>query len=883
MDNQRQATRALRPNQQQPASSRNRPTRGAWVRGASVMALAVAFAGTADLASTPAEAQTASSPATINFSIAAQPLASALVKFADATGFQLAYSTDLVKGLTTAGVNGVVPPREALVRLLAGTGLTARFGPGQTVIIERPIAGARTLGAVEIEGAQTDAFAALDGFGRGSGSNGSTDPTATEGTGSLTTNGASVASKTPQALKDTPQTVTVITSERIQQQNLTDLTSALVYTPGVTVVDSSGLNSTYLSRGFTVTTFQVDGGGPLTFSTYGSTPNLTEFDNIQVLRGSDGLFGGQGDPGGVVNLDRKRPLDHEQALGEVDAGSWDNYKVMGDITGPVAFDGHLRARLAVSDQDRDYFYDTAHQNDAFAYGVVEGDIGSNTVARAGFSYEKQTNTGYNSSGLPRYSDGGDLDLPRSTSFAAPWNGSSTTSPEFFAALDHRFNSDWGLKIDFTRKANDTDLTNSGVTGYVNRTGASSYAADELQFIHENQVQYSASATVNGAFQMLGLKQSLAFGADYSDSHNDASENQSNPVYVPINVFDFNPDSLNPEPAPGAFPETINTPSDTRQVGGYATLNLQPIQNFHLIGGVRVSSFRSDTELSIDIGGFPVIDEAVQSHADGVKTPYAAATYGLTHDITIYASYADIYAVQSGLLNPSGTPIPATATGSTYETGIKGSFGGGKLNASLSYFYTDKSNYAEQYQGICAIGFSCFVAGDLLSRGIDLEVTGEILPGWQVQAGYTYDDNRFSDSLLNAPGVSNGINSSFQTQQPVHQAKLWTSYTPIGRFNRWTVGGGLRLESSRSNGGTVCSVQQNALGCPSNVFVPYAFTQGLYTVIDLRTAYRFSDHWSAALNVTNVGDTRYYATAGTSQTENFYGEPRAVMFSLRAKY
>ena len=115
---------------------------------------------------------------------------------------------------------------------------------------------------MDVEGEQSSGFAALGGFGAGAGSNGSSDPTATEGTGSFTTNGASVASKTDQSLKDTTQSVSVLTQERIEQQNLTDLTTAVSNLTGVTVAQTSGIQSRYISRGFTIGTYQLDGGAP---------------------------------------------------------------------------------------------------------------------------------------------------------------------------------------------------------------------------------------------------------------------------------------------------------------------------------------------------------------------------------------------------------------------------------------------------------------------------------------------------------------------------------------------------------------------------------------------------------------------------------------------
>ena len=836
---------------------------------------------------------TSATPVALHFNIPAGALAPALNRFAETTGIQLVYPSALVQGLSTPGLNGDFTPLEALQRLAAGAGLKARMLGSASATLEPPsVGGARTLGAVQVEGVQAQGFVPANGFGAGAGANGSSDPTATEGTGSFTTNGATVASKTPQALKDTPQSVTVITQERIQQQVMTDLTSALAYTPGVTLNDLGAFGSGYVSRGFAMTAFQIDGGAPLAFAYNGDTtsPNLTEYDNIQVLRGSDALFGGAGEPGGVVSLARKRPLDHEQFVGDVDAGSWNNYKIQADVTGPIGFDGHLRARLAISYQDRDFFYDLAHQNKAFVYGVVEGDIGPNTLVRAGFSYEHQDNTGYALYGLPRYSDGGDLHLPRSTNISAPWDSFPSNTPEFFAAMEHRFNSDWGLKLNFMRRSQKSLQEYAQTIGSVDRNIAanSTYFVESFQHNKYKTVQYAVDATVNGAFKMFDLDQTLTAGVDYSLNDGSLVSNATSfrtfePI--PIDIFTFDPDSLNPKPVNLPLSQTVPV-GRQEQWGGYATLNLQPIKDLHLIGGIRVSSYWNSGVTNIYNGGSPprlLISFPSKNGDSVVLTPYAAATYGLTPEISLYASYADIFQAQGDHLDPSGRPLTAI-TGVTYEAGVKGAFDGGKLNASLSIYYTDESNQAVRYAGACLVGFSCYTNGGVvISQGVDLELSGEILPGWQVQAGYTYNENRENLAFNTANG--NGFNSVFQTQQPKHQVKIWTSYNPSGRFDRWTVGGGLRLESSRSTVGSLCSVQLDPLtgACPSDIEVPFAFTQGLYAVVDLRVGYKINDHWQAALNLTNIGDTRYYTTVGDPNGFNFYGEPRAFMFSMRATY
>ena len=165
--------------------------------------------------------------------------------------------------------------------------------------------------------------------------------------------------------------------------------------------------------------------------------------------------------------------------------------------------------------------------------------------------------------------------------------------------------------------------------------------------------------------------------------------------------------------------------------------------------------------------------------------------------------------------------------------------------------------------------------------------------WQIQAGYTFVktdfDAIYQNVLANLTGGGaqslDGSIVALFNQQPRHQAKLWTSYTLPGKFAAWSVGGGFRLESARTTVGTTCTTTVNPISgrCPRASLIPFTFRQDLDTIQDLRVAYDFDKHWQAQLNVTNLADKRYYATAGNSTTGNFYGEPRRIVVALRALY
>ena len=846
----------------------------------SVVALTSAITGVT-IASEGARAQTgASNQRAFHFNVGAGPLLQALSRYSEITGVQLIYSTGAAKGLSSPGLQGDYTAQAALARLTIGTGLVPRMISASSATLEAPftVQGAHTLDAVNVQGQQSPTLVPPDGFGLGAGANGSSDATATEGTGSFTTNGTAVASKTAQSLKETAQSVSVLTQARIEQQNLTSVTDAANNLAGVTVEQTNGVYSSYISRGFIIGTYQIDGGAPQAFSLGGaqqSDQNLAEFDNVQIVRGSDGLFGGAGQPGGVISLQRKRPLDHDQLAVDLDIGSWNNYRGVVDVTGPLVSSGALRGRLVVEGQDRDYFYDVSNTKKAMIYGVLEGDLGENTLVRAGSSYEWQYNNGFNAVGLPRYSDGGDLDLSRSTCLCAPWGYLNAKSLEAFGTIEHRFNDAWKYKLDVTGTQRDAVALYPDLQGEINRGAAigSGEVADEVISLPNLQdKQIAVDTNLNGSFKVFGLKQAVLFGADFTRSTSHI-ENGYSFIDVPIpSLYSFDPTVLGSRPAApaNAYVDDITN----YQYGIYSKIDLQLTKSLHLTGGVAVNNYT-----------YTYVSDVFQNSnfaSRWVPIPYGSIRYDLTKWLSIYGSYADIYQSQSSDLDPSGKPL-TPVTGVTYEGGIKVALRNGKVNASLSYYHTEESSQAILAEGVlasCVNPLNCYLStGAYTSKGVDAEISGEVLPRWQLQVSYTFNQNSYGPAY--AIYQDSG---SFSPQQPRHQIKIWTAYTLPGKLKKLTVGGGYRMESARSTTGSVCSVAVDPVsGACSGEDVPFSFTQKLYSVVDLRLAYQINKHWQAALNLTNLADTRYYSTAGYTNNGNFYGEPRAVMFSIHVIY
>jgi outer-membrane receptor for ferric coprogen and ferric-rhodotorulic acid len=909
--------------------------------GASLLALSCA--------AMPAYAQSApgnTAAAARDFDISSQALGDALNLFARTADVQFAYSADIVAGRTGQAVRGRFTVGEALARLLAGTGLTWRYTNANTVVLERAAEGTgadgeRVLGAVRVEGAQGSPFFGGAGKAAGvNGTNGSRDITATEGTRSFTSGALTIGSKAPQALKDVPQSISVLTSERLEQQNVTDYTSAMRQLPGITVVQgTSSLENKFYSRGFEVTSFQIDGGAPLTTAKgYFPQIDMSIYDHVEMLRGASGLLNGYGDPGGVVNLVRKKPLDHPQFILDAQAGSWSNYRVVADATSPLALDGKLRGRLVMTYQDNHHFYKLAKDNKSLIYGIVELDATPSTTLTAGVNYTHQNSLPW-LNGLPRYSSGADLKLSRSTCLCFPWNRQNFDTTEFFGGVEQRIGNDWTLKVNLTKTRQRSDLKYGFNYLSVNPTNNLGPVMGGNYYNYGSD-QLSTEAVLSGGFTLFGQRQEVTIGANRSrsDGHNDVHNGlivspyqpyPGGPIFdygnangsrPPINVFNFNPyDAIYSEP-PNSL-SFLRTPKDTQtQMGAYLNLRLTAFDRLHLTTGLRWSRFQADLITDLLCTQIPATDPGYTPSCFGKKIgdtffnlsnttwrntnfswpPPVSVSFDLTKNLTAYVGYTDIYISQGNLLDANRKALDPI-TGANWEGGLKWAARDGKLNLSISGFRIKKNGIGEPIPGSPFLqlgGYNCcYRIGEnqtYKSSGFDLDLTGEVLPGWQVAAN-------FVRNVTTQIGTDFGTRAGqpFLSIQPKSNYKVWMTYDfgaggAGGSLSGLAVSGGVNGQSSGYQQGSVCV---NFAGRPDPVtgyqdcvtpfppnYVPYSFTVPAYAVFSGRIDYKISNNWSLAVNLENIFDKTYYQTVGQGVgSGHWYGAPRSVTASIRAKW
>ncbi|QJQ11551.1 TonB-dependent siderophore receptor [Pseudomonas putida] len=797
------------------------------------------------------------------YKIAAGPLERVLSNFAAASGVMISFEPQLAQALYSDGLHGEYDVAQGFTQLLKGTTLDLQSdGSGNYQLRPR---NATTLEPLDISASR------LSGA-------------VTEGTDVYTTAQMSTATKLAISVRETPQSVSVVSRKQMDDQRMLTLDDALESTTGVNVLMSSE-NLILQSRGFKMESIQYDGLAT-NFQEQMLSPDLALYDRIEVLRGAPGLVQGGGMPGGTVNLVRKRPTADFQASVDGSAGSWDTYRITGDVSGPLNDNGTVRGRLVGAYQDNQSFIDYVQAERQALYGVVEIDLNPDTTLTLGSSWQKDDSvpTGF---GLPMAKDGSSLGLSRSTFLSAPWAYLDSDGMTYFAELEHELANDWKIKAagsfsEYQRDSLNLFTYNYGGSAGVDPKTGTGLVLDDLTQRNYHDRNLSGDLSAQGPFELLSREHTLIVGAAYSRNRFTGTFNTWATVpgsYAqygePINVYNFSPGDLTLLNQPEA---NRYLDEQTLQKGVYLTTRLSLADPLHLILGARVSWY----DYHRNVYNLPANTLNTTSSAaydiDQELTPYAGITYDLNDQLTWYFSYSDIFKPQRQQAYPSGVIDPIV--GANYETGIKGEFYDGALNLSAAVFRIDQSHLAQiDYahslssctvnNGVNRNDGRCFyeAAGKVRSQGVELEAAGELMPGWQVFAGYTF--NRSEYLKYANGGTSDQAGENYSSFTPKHLFRAGTDYRLGGNWSAWNIGAGIKAQSSWST----TDGNQLAVREPGRALV------------DLHGGYRFDEHLRIAVNIENLFDKVYYENYSqrTADYFSYYGAPRSATVSLHWRY
>lgn len=555
------------------------------------------------------------------FDIAPGSLAGALNQFGQAAQILLSYPAALTQGQTSPSLQGRHDLDSGLAILLSNSSLQAVRGSGGNYSLEpRPTDGALQLGTVSISGKAP----------------GST----TEGTGSYTTQSSSSSTRLNLTPRETPQSLTVMTRQRLDDQRLTSLSDTLDATPGIIVLrDGLGAESdSYFSRGFQIQNFEID-GVPTVARMDNYTQSMAMYDRVEVVRGATGLISGMGNPSATINLIRKRPTAEARASVTAEAGNWDRYGSGLDVSGPLTETGNVRGRVVADYKTEHAWVDRYKQQTQLLYGITEFDLTDDTLLTLGFSYLRTDVDAPARSGLPtRFTDGSRSNLSRSLNTAPAWSYNDHEQTSFFTSIEQKFDSGWSAKAEFTHSQNKFDEVFNYVNGSLNSDGSGTTQLPVRFSGTPRQDNLDLYAT--GPFDLLGREHELIAGVTLSKYKENVPSHggwnyaySGSPAGAIDNLFNWDGHSAKPD-----FPLTGKSSVDESQYAAYLSTRLRMTDDLSVILGSRVIDWKRETADSPYGGVATRTDES----ETGVYIPYAGVVYDLTDNWSAYASYTKIF-------------------------------------------------------------------------------------------------------------------------------------------------------------------------------------------------------------------------------------------------
>lgn len=654
--------------------------------------------------------------------------------------------------------------------------------------------------------------------------------------------------------KETPQSVTTITTQQIKDQNLESVTDVIRSTPGVSAASFDGGRASASARGFDIDQYQVDGQDVDSYAQWSNGEALAStaiYDRVEVVRGAAGLTAGSGEPSASINLIRKRANSRvPTATLSAEADQYGKYGATIDASTPLSQSGDVRGRFVAQYQDGDTYIDRENKSLGLVYAVVDADIGDATTVSVGASQQDNEQNSTMWGALPAYfSDGSHTSWDVSKNASVDWVQWNSTNRSYFGSLTHDLSDDWRFEVKGSHSENESNDKLFYLSGNTidKETGLGLSAYNGRYETERNQDNVEAS--VSGSFDAIGQTHEVRVGASYNKNDLTAYSYNATPNYNPLGNF-FEWDGSYPEPEWSG--KNLSTQLTTKEKSLFASGRFQVADPLAVILGSRVTDYENQ---GVDFG-----KEVDISH-DSVWVPYVGATYDVNDNHTLFASYTSIFKpqVEKDINNTYLDPID----GDNYELGLKSSNDAETIQAQFSVFRIKQDNLAQKdgEQNIPDIDppQSAYVAAEgATSTGIDVEVTGKITPEWQTSVGYTQFNAEDKDGKT--------INSGY----PDRLFKLFTTYDMSSVVNGLTVGAGVNWSDERYSTLTNPATDR-----------PEKYTQDAVTLVDLMARYQMTDDVSLQLNVENLFDEKYIDTVNFSQV--YYGKPLTVSGKLTYRF
>lgn len=804
----------------------------------------------------------------INFDIPPQPLRSALTTFAEQSGWQLFYSAEVAEGIQSPGLSGIYAPDRALKELLAGTGLAFRMTDPRTVTIESASSAAAPppIPPTTSETAPVDSANGMNGAPK-------KKPVKlpevlvkdvrqrADDTKSYVAEEANTATRTDTPIRDVPQSIQVTTRKVIEEQRTFRLQDALQNISGINATESAAsLYESIIIRGFDATTRTYFRNGlfdPFAQFTASDTYNIRR---IEVLKGPAAVLYGQGDPGGIINIVTNRALPDAAYAANVTLGNFRFYRSELDATGPLNANKTVLYRLNVAGQKADSFIDYANRDLVAFAPTITWLIGPRTTLTVEADYLRRwSNDPY---GLPAQ---GTLfpningPLPRNrTVTLGDFSSFNRTSYRVGYDLTHQFSNNWSFRNAYRHTIAEDDKNN--LYAFPDSLDPDQRTLQRLQVLQPaiaRRHAHSMITNVVGHFRFFDMDHTLLTGVELRQEKTDRS------VYTfaaapPLDLFA--PDySLSPLAFTG---DLVNFNNDTKSAGLFVQDQVTILPNLKFLGGLRFDYIH---QFAHSLG------EPEQTSDNHAVSPRLGLVYQPVEPVSLYTSWTKGFQPSSPFgFNPDGQLFkPERST--QYEVGTKIFMFENRLSATLAWFHLTRENLVTPNPdpALAFAGFSV-QTGEQRSQGVELDVTAQLTPGWNVIASYAYTDAEVTKD--NDPALLNKRLANV----PYNKATLWSTYHfQEGPLKGFGLGGGIFAYSDRN-----ASLFGDQISMPGYIRADAAvyYNRALEPGNWLR-----AKALNVALNIRNLLDKRYIATSHNGSRFFFFGEPFTVLGTVGIRF
>ncbi|HEY0915406.1 MAG TPA: TonB-dependent siderophore receptor [Solimonas sp.] len=798
-------------------------------------ALHAAFAGSLVAAPLlPALAQADAAPGAeatvLRFDIPAGDLAQALSAAAIRGGVQLSFDAELTRGKQASGLSGEFTAREALARLLSGSGLELVPGPGSTYSLRPlpPPPAVVQLAPVRVE-AQAD-----------SGFRARTQDSAT---------------KTTLSIRETPLSISVTTRESMEARQARILESALELTPGIAYTATpnpgafGGQGLRHFGNAFVLRNQELNGDRDIRtdgFSTGNvSVIDLAAYERVEVIKGPSGFYG-QGSVGGFINQVRRKPKAEYGATVATQLGSFDTYRVESDVTGSLTRDQSLRGRMTLAYDDAGSFVHGVENQHLFLAPSLEVVLSERT--RALFQALHQDERFLPNPGFPTLLVGDRIEAPkisRSLFVGVPNTEEATDkTTEASLRIDHELNRQWlvSLLLQGNRIARRGTHEN-----YAYGLSANGDVYLYTQRATVDQDRWAGELRLDGRFEAWGAEHQLTAGVERNQR--DGVRRQGYAYIGAANIYLQDFDNA------GSNAPLTGWRTDRRYIIDNQALYLQTALSLGQRSKLLMSA-RYDEAQQRGETFFQGTPEAQQSYSKNKLTFRGGLTHDFSQQVTAYAAYAQSFIPQSALARSGSLLEPESGEG--YELGLKTEWFGGQLAANLAAYQQeqDKRPLRDPSNGP---GESFYISsGPHRSRGLELEVSGSPLAGLTVGSAVSLSNNEFRERSDPYYGLS--FHGSVDRQHSLYLHYQWNQgpMQGLGLGATWVHVGERQYIRGTSQ----------------------IYADG-YDRVDLNLSCKRFQRFDIGLQVRNLLDERYLEATGYTGVGNYFGSPTAAL--LRVEY